>query len=155
MKKYNILQKSTLLILIPLFLLVSFRVLNAQKENNELVGIWISTDDTNWVWDFRSDGKLYSYYEGKLSNTYSYSVETTSPQCGKVVDVGANFSYLKLIDLSDQNAQCYEFYGFSDEYIQLKRFDYSGFMNFKKSTNTLEEPDDDFDYGDGDQQFLP
>lgn len=148
-------QKLTLLILIPLFLLVSFRVLIAQKENNKLVGIWISTEDTKWVWDFKTDGKLYSYYEGKLINTYSYSVESTSPQCGKVVDVGVNFSYLKLIDLSDQNAQCYEFYGFSDEYLQLKRFDYSGFMNFKKSTNTIEEPDDDVDYGDGDQQILP
>jgi hypothetical protein len=123
--------------------------------NNRLIGHWISKDDTKWVWDFKTDGKLYSYYEGKLIDTYSYSVETTSPQCGKVVDVGANFSYLKLIDLSDQYSECYEFYSFSDEYIQLRRFDQSKFMSFKKSTNLLDEPDNDFDYGDGDQQILP
>jgi len=155
MKKYNKLQKLTLLILIPVILLVSFRLLNTQKENNDLAGTWISTEDTKWVWDFKTDGKLYSYYEGKLIDTYSYSVETTSPQCGKVVDVGANFSYLKLIDLSDQYSECYEFYSFSDEYIQLRRFDQSKFMSFKKSTNLLEEPDNDFDYGDGDQQIFP
>jgi len=39
MKKDHRLQKLTLLIIIPLMLLVSFRLLNTQKENNDLAGI--------------------------------------------------------------------------------------------------------------------
>jgi len=151
-KKFRI----ALFIIISLISLAGFRLILTQMTNQDMKGIWISTDDTNWVWEFRADGKIYDYYSGKLSDTYSFSFETTSPQCGKVVDVGPLFEYLRITNINDsQDFQCYEILSKNEEYLQLRPLGQGGSITFKKSNSALDDPYDDFDYGDGDQQILP
>ncbi|ERM84264.1 hypothetical protein P872_15895 [Rhodonellum psychrophilum GCM71 = DSM 17998] len=124
--------------------------------NQDLNGIWISTDDLKWIWEFKNDDKIYSFYNGKLINTYSFSFEKTSPQCGQIVDEGPLFEYLKIININDsQDIQCYEILSKDEDILQIRPFGRGGSITFKKSNSALDDPDDDFDYGDGDQQFLP
>ena len=45
---------------------------NQHNSNESLLGKYVSTEDPNWVWEFKTDGKLYDYYEGKLSDVYYF-----------------------------------------------------------------------------------
>ncbi|WP_194777412.1 hypothetical protein [Pararhodonellum marinum] len=130
--------KLTIKIFVPILIitsLVAFRVLFYQQNSGqEILGKYSSTEDANWVWEFRSDGKLYDYYEEKLKDVYFFSIETTSPQCGVKVDVGPLFKYLSLKNVKgDKEENCYEIYSLDNESLQIMYFNSSGFMSFKKS----------------------
>ena len=143
-------------ILISLISLAGFRLMVTQMTNQDMKGVWICTDDPNWVWKFRTDGKIYDFYSGKLSDTYSFSFEKISPQCGKNVDVGPLFEYLRITNINDsQDIQCYEILSKNEAYLQLRPLDKGGSITFRKSNSSLDDPDGDFDYGDGDQQIFP
>ncbi|MDX5478835.1 hypothetical protein [Fontibacter flavus] len=142
------------LILISISSLVGFRLIFNQMTNQNMIGIWISTDDTKWIWEFKNDGKIYDYYNGKLTGTYSFSLEKTSPQCGMIVDEGPLFEYLRITNIHDsQDIRCYEILSKNEEYLQIRLLDQGGSITFRKSANSLEEPNNDFDYGDGVQKI--
>ncbi|AFL84192.1 hypothetical protein Belba_1585 [Belliella baltica DSM 15883] len=134
MKRIKLLVK----VIVPITvvaLLVGFKLFFYQQDSDEsLLGKYVSTDDPNWVWEFKSDGKLNEYYEGELSDVYYYSIEKTSPQCGFEVDEGPLFKYLvrkNVVNTSEQ--YCYEIYSMGNEYLQLRYLGGSGFFSFKKT----------------------
>ena len=107
---------------------------NQHNSNESLLGKYVSTEDPNWVWEFKTDGKLYDYYEGKLSDVYYFSIEKTSPQCGFEVDEGPLFKYLVRKKVGNTSEQyCYEIYSMGNEYLQLRYLEGSGFISFKKT----------------------
>lgn len=85
--------------IIVLFLgLVSFTIFQTMQEDEELiVGTWIPEGCSECEWIFTDDGKCYDYYEGKLDNTYTYSIRKSRASNGVV------FSYLKIVKSNDSN----------------------------------------------------
>lgn len=111
------------------------QVLNAQttEDSQNIKGTWINEETPEWKWVISSDGKCYDYYKGSLETTYTFTLETTSPQCGQEVPTGEFFLYLKLVDVSDiSEVYCYEIASLSDQYLQIRYLPRSKFMLFKK-----------------------
>lgn len=133
MENINLTNKVLAFIVITV-LIVGLKVLFHQQSSSlGLLGKYTNTEDVNWVWDFRSDGKLYEYYEGDLSEVYFFSLETTSPQCGYVVDEGPLFEYLVRENINDPSDKyCYEINSLENDYLQIRYFGTSSFINFKK-----------------------
>ncbi len=115
--------------------IVGFKMFfNQQNSHENLLGKYVSTEDPNWVWEFKSDGKLYDYYEGELSDVYYYSIENTSPQCGFEVDEGPLFKYFIRTHINNPSEKfCYEIYGLQDGFLQLRYFGTNSIINFKKN----------------------
>lgn len=87
--------------------------------SNQLIGTWISEDDTNWKIQFNTNGNCYWYYTNEDTEVFSYSISTTSPQCGYEVRVNtADDYYLKLTD-SDNEVICYEILGVDSSTLSL------------------------------------
>lgn len=133
MTKINLLIKISVPVTI-LTLIVGFNLIfNQQNSSENLIGKYVSADDSNWIWEFKSDGKLYDYYDGELSDIYHYSIEKTSPQCGFEVDEGPLFEYFTRTNIKNPLEKfCYEIYGFQDGILQLRYFGTNSFLNFKK-----------------------
>ncbi len=114
-------------------IVLSFTKVQGQRNLNnivlestlpDIIGTWISEEDTSWKIVFNSQGICYWYYDNELTETFSYSISTTSPQCGYNVrsNVGEDF-YLKLIDQEDSTQSCYEILGVNDENLSLSTID--------------------------------
>jgi hypothetical protein len=134
MKNVNLSIKILLPLTIIAFIL-GFRVIFYQQNSpQDLLGEYTSTDDVNWVWEFRSDGKLYDYYEGNLTDVYFFSIEKTSPQCGFEVDEGPLFEYFTRTNINKPSEKfCYEIYGLENGNLQLRYLGTNSFLDFKKT----------------------
>jgi hypothetical protein len=134
MGNINLYLKFSVLALL-ISVLLSFRILKHQQSpKQDIIGKYKSADDTNWVWEFKSDGKLYDYYAGKHNGIYFFSIETTSPQCGFEVDEGPLFKYLIRKKIDDPTLSfCYEIYSSGDNSIQLRLLGSNNFFNFEKT----------------------
>jgi len=89
-------------------------------QNSSIVGTWLLETDSKWKLVFTTT-KCYQYYEGKLVETTTYLISNTSPQCGNVVPVDNNTSYLKLTnDQSSTNVTCYEINGITSQNLSLR-----------------------------------
>ena len=101
----------TIFIFTIALIILSFSILE-DKSDDSILGKWMSDDTSNWVLEFKSDGKCYEYYNNSLSKTYFYSFSNTSPKCGYEVPIGELFEYLILTNINDsQDIYCYEFLG--------------------------------------------
>ena len=99
--------------------LISFTMLQT-KEIDIIVGTWKPKGSPNNSWVFTSDGKCYQYSATDVTDVYNYSISTTSPQCGYAVNVGPNFSYLKLINVNNaEDIYCYEITTLNNEFLAL------------------------------------
>ena len=108
-------------LIVILTVIVGFSIVSQISQEKELIiGTWISVEDPEWKRVFNQDGKCFDYYNNQLNETYNYSIETTSPQCGINVTTGSNFSYLKLVNVHDTNdIYCYEITNLGEENLAL------------------------------------
>jgi len=120
-------------VLIALMAILSFTVVQLSGEKEDIIGTWVSEDTPEWKWVFKSDGKCYDYYNGVLTDTYTYTLSTTSPQCGQVVPTGDKFTYLKLVNDKDSNLTfCYEVFSLDKTNLEIRMFDRASFLRFVK-----------------------
>lgn len=111
----------------------SFTTYQLSQESQDIIGTWKSDDTPDWKLEFKANGTCFWYFPGEPTEEFTYSIETTSPQCGKEVDTGVNFSYIKLINVNDENNRyCYEVLSLNDEYLQIRFLDRGGNTLFKK-----------------------
>lgn len=128
MKKYH-------LILIFLLVLLSsyMPVVTVDSQNQTIQGTWIAEKDAKSKWVFTSDGNCKKYYNGELQNTYAYSMNNTSPQCGETVPVNSNTQYLKLTKIGKVDTEyCYEINGITTEKLSLRQVGRGGLLLFNK-----------------------
>jgi|GEM_PF-1663743 hypothetical protein len=118
-----------------LFLVLSFLSLicfaQANDEKKDIVGTWISEEDSNWKIVFTADSKYIDYYEGRVSEKGIYSLSNTIPQSEPSVPTGNGISYLKLVD-SDKVVQFYEINGISSTTLSLTWIDNGNLLVFKR-----------------------
>jgi len=107
---------------IMIFLVLSFCSLfcNAQTndEKKDIVGTWISEDDSNWKVVFTADNMYCQYYEGNVIEKGLYTISSTIPQTEPNVPTGEDISYLKLVD-SDWNTEFYEINGVGADTLSI------------------------------------
>ena len=109
---------------------IGYRMLTV-GEKEDIIGTWVSEDTPEWKRIFKEDGKCYDYYNGALTNTYNYTLSTTSPQCGQVVPTGDKFTYLKLVDDKDSNFTfCYEVFSLDKTNLEIRMFNNADFLRF-------------------------
>lgn len=97
------------------------------------MGTWISREEPEWKWVFTENGKCFDYYDNQLSETYKYSIQTISPQCGQEVSVGEKFSYLKLTNEDNHNEEyCYEIFSLDEKTLQIRYFNTSSLIYMNK-----------------------
>lgn len=127
-------MKKIISLVITLMVLFGFTVIyQISKEENLIVGTWISKDEPQWKWVFNEYGKCFDYYNNQLSETYKWSIETTSPQCGQEVPVGEVFSYLILVNVNDpKDEYCYEIFSLDEKILQIRYFNTIGLINMRK-----------------------
>ena len=120
-------------VLIALMAILSFTVVQLSGEKEDIIGTWVSEDTPEWKRIFKEDGKCYDYYNGVLTDTYTYTLSTTSPQCGQVVPTGDKFTYLKLVNDKDSNLTfCYEVFSLDKTNLEIRMFDRASFLRFVK-----------------------
>ncbi|MEN8125892.1 MAG: hypothetical protein ABFR32_12275 [Bacteroidota bacterium] len=128
--------KKAIIITIVLLAIFSFTMIQLNQEKELIIGTWINSETPEWKWVFKTDGKCYDYLRDKLSDTYIYSIETRSPQCGQNIPTGELFSYLKLTNVNNnQDQYCYEILSLNDEWLQIRWLERGGFILFKKQLN--------------------
>lgn len=117
-----------------LFLFFSTIVVNSQTlyKNSSIVGTWVSEDDSNWKLIFTADNKCYQYYSNSLTETDSFIISNTSPQCGVRVPIDNYTSYLQLINTQNAETICYEINGITDKNLSLRVIDNGGAIVFVK-----------------------
>ena len=101
------------LALIVVFLLFSFTILHLTQDRELIIGEWVSTEDNNWKLVFNHQGKCYDYYQGKLESTYTYSISE------ETADNGVVFSYLKLVEVSDNDVLQYDINALDENNLAL------------------------------------
>ena len=104
-------------------MLLSIVVLNSSFTNpsKDIIGIWISKDDSEWKIEFRNDGKCYWYYTNEDTETFSYSINKTTPQCGEEVKIdGLEDYYLNLRSEVEFDLMCYEILGVDNKSLSIK-----------------------------------
>lgn|SRR5690606_24919626 len=122
-------NKITLLLIIVFSLLaikvqgqqININNANITEINSKIIGTWISEEDSNWKIIFNSQGICYWSYNNVITETFSYSISTTSPQCDYNVRTNTSEDfYLKIINQGDNNEQlCYEILGVDNESLSL------------------------------------
>lgn len=110
-----------LLGLFIVIIVLGFTVFKTLQEDQLIVGTWVevnSSFESRWV--FYENGICEDYAENKIFETYNWTIETTSPQCGQEVKTGGLFSYLKLVNVDDNSdVYCYEITNLGEEYLAL------------------------------------
>lgn len=92
-------------------LIIGYIVLSSfTTPEEDIIGTWVSEEDSNWKIKFNDDGTCLWYYTNEITDTYTYTITTTTPQCGYEVKTGSEYYYLKLID-ADGGENCYEILG--------------------------------------------
>ncbi|WP_462253621.1 hypothetical protein [Ekhidna sp.] len=123
-------------IFISLSAFLSILSITTIQEDELIVGTWVSKEDSNWRFIFKNPKTCFEYYNGKLTEEYSFSISNSSPQCNKEVFVNQNTSYLKLKSNSDSEMNCYEIASLNDESLTLRVVGRGGFMEFIRDSNT-------------------
>ncbi len=92
-------------------LIIGYVVLSSfTTPEEDIIGTWVSEEDSNWKIKFNDDGTCLWYYTNEITDTYTYTITTTTPQCGYEVKTGSEYNYLKLID-TNGGENCYEILG--------------------------------------------
>lgn len=119
---------------ISILLLMNISSKAQDNDFKDIIGVWQSVEDSNWILSFTNDSICTQYYNGILTEKDSFRINNTSPQCNYNVPVDLNTSYLKLTNLSNDNSDsiCYEIYGISDTNLSLRVVDKGGFLLFKR-----------------------
>jgi hypothetical protein len=112
--------------LILICFIAFFNKTNAQTNNNTtniqslLTETWINEDDSLWKVVFNENGLCYWYYNNQITETFTYLISVTNPQCGYnvVINTGEDF-YLQLVDPEDATITCYEILGVDNESLSL------------------------------------
>ena len=93
---------------------------NLEILESAIRGTWISTDDPNWSIEFNANGYCYWYYTNEATETFTYSILTTSPQCDQNVPTGGlQDFYLNLVDQEDNTILCYEILGVNEDSLSI------------------------------------
>ncbi|MFT6872177.1 MAG: hypothetical protein ACJAVN_001183 [Roseivirga sp.] len=131
-KSYRYLLFSS--VLLGLILISGFgSPITVDSKNQTILGTWIAEKDAKSKWVFTSDGNCKKYYNGELLNTYAYSMNNTSPQCGETVPVNSNTQYLKLTKIGKVDTEyCYEINGITTEKLSLRQIGGGGLLLFNK-----------------------
>ena len=124
--------KITLLSLLVLTL-ASFTILQTTQNNKELIiGTWIPDGSPSQKWIFYSNGTCHEYDNGVLDTRYSYTIEETTSEDGKL-----KFSTLNIINIDDSNdTYKYDINGISETEMYL---DYQGDLNTKLQKYTRQQ----------------
>ena len=85
------------------------------------VGEWKLEDDERSRWEFKSNGKLHTSYQGlDAFDSYSYEISTNKPHCpGMEIGEKPNITYLKVVDDEDGDIGCYYIFGLNDKRLTL------------------------------------
>ena len=115
-KKINILVFSMFIVTI----IYSFKTTTInQSTKDKIIGTWISDEDINSKWVFSTNNICKRYYNGRLLNTYSFSI--TSYSCNNELD--SIDEYLKLTK-NNSKTYCYAINGITkdgnDTYLSLE-----------------------------------
>ncbi len=132
-------MKNFILIISTLFILDMSCVVSRipQKiDSSQFIGTWVDEEDNDHQWIF-TDANLTIKYPGSVDDKYSYSVSTTSPQCGESVSTTSGFTFLSLTDLNSKEQSCYYVNGFAEvtpgrKTLSLSEFNRSGAIVFVK-----------------------
>jgi hypothetical protein len=91
-------------------------------KDSSIIGSWVSEEDSLYKIVFTAD-KCYDYYEGVISDSSTYVISNSSPQCGQNVPVENYTSYLQLTSLKDGEKTCYEINGITSQTLSLRELD--------------------------------
>ncbi len=96
------------------FLALTFFFLNCETNaqidySKEIIGTWISEEDTNWKMKFTETDNCYWYYENSITETFTYSISEYS--CYNEFD--SEYEYLKLSNTS--GTFCYAINGITKD----------------------------------------
>lgn len=92
---------------------------NHSEEDSLIIGTWISDEDSKWKIVFTADSTCTWYYKNIVTDTYTYKLSNTSPQCGENVSINAKTLYLSLTNINNGDEMCYFFNGCSEEYLSI------------------------------------
>ncbi|QEK52448.1 hypothetical protein FYC62_12890 [Pedobacter aquae] len=143
MKRFSINKlKSVIVILILTQSLVSFKGQNLTvgtfkspiiRQDSTIIGTWVSQNDNLWRLEFKNDSTLYSIYTGAGTDTCSFSISNSTPQCGITVPVENHTRYLKTININDNtDVSCYLINGITNTHLSLSVIDEGGVQVFIK-----------------------
>ena len=104
----------------------------APHQDSTIVGTWISEEDSSWTLMFTAGNKCFDYYEEALTDSSTYSISNTSPQCGQNVPVGNYTEYLQLTSLKNGDKTCYEVNGITSKTLSLSVIDKGGAFVFNR-----------------------
>ncbi len=110
-----------------------------QQERELIVGTWLSETGSKWKLEFLSDGTCIQYSDTRILETDTYKLSNDSPQCGEEVLADGHASYLSLIDRATQDEMCYEIYGLTEEYLNIRPLNSGNFILFVKLPFPLSE----------------
>ena len=101
-----------------------------QNEQEWIIGTWLSETDPNWKLVFFTNGTCVQYYGSQILEMDNYFISNTTPQCEENVLVDDKTSYLMLTNQETAEEECYEVYGITDEYLNIRPIHKGGFMIF-------------------------
>ncbi|MBN2732795.1 MAG: hypothetical protein JXR26_10235 [Balneolaceae bacterium] len=127
--KYPIKITQVATILLVLFACGGF----INQNSNNIVGSWISEDDSNSKWVFTNNAELKVYYKDDHLLTYTYSVHSTLPQCAtEWENPNPNLKYLVLEEQNTVNKTCYVIYNLDEQHLSISEFGKGGVQVFNK-----------------------
>jgi hypothetical protein len=123
--------------LLVVFVIASF---TSNDLNQDIIGTWVSEDDSNWKIEFTTNGKCYWYYTGDSTEIYTYtitdfsnSLSQTAEFCGKTVSARKKQSYyLKLVGGESNDSLCYEIFGITETSLSINSLGKSKIIVFDK-----------------------
>jgi hypothetical protein len=103
------------------------------RTTPNIVGVWKHEEDENWQLKFLSNDTCINTYVGSMSDTCTYSISNTSPQCGTSVPVTSRSSYLQLINiLNSGDNLCYDINGITDSILSITPVENHNIFVFKR-----------------------
>ncbi|MBA0885284.1 hypothetical protein [Flavobacterium undicola] len=101
-------------------------------NTKKLIGTWYANDYRNSKWIYKTDGKLYNYYDDELLEVFNYSISNT---CGNKVN--DTIEYIKLID-KDSIEHCFKINAINkkkDGVLSIKNMDTGDTVLFVNNLN--------------------
>tara|TARA_B100001059_G_C17283132_1_gene309189 strand:+ start:43 stop:465 length:423 start_codon:yes stop_codon:yes gene_type:complete len=139
MKKLKALYTTLVIVGILFAGILTLTAFTSNNPNEDIIGTWLSENDTNWKIEFKSNGKCYWYYTGDSTETYTYSISdfsnslgSTTDFCGKTVSSGRTESYYLTLTDSDSDKLCYEIFGLTNDHLSLNYLGTSEIKIFNK-----------------------
>lgn len=100
-------------------------------SKTRILGKWYCDEDRSSYWIFKDDGKVYSYEEGVLDSTYTYSI---SNSCQDNSD--PKFEFLKLVNENGKEF-CYEINGINENNSGILSLTFMGNFNVSLFVNNV------------------